>query len=50
MDANRNHFQNPFPYTKSFLEPYMDTETLHLHHTFHHGGAVKAANKDILMI
>jgi Fe-Mn family superoxide dismutase len=28
----------------------MDEETLHLHHTFHHGGAVKGANKDIEMI
>ena len=28
----------------------MDAETLHLHHSFHHGGAVKGANKDIEMI
>jgi Fe-Mn family superoxide dismutase len=28
----------------------MDAETLHLHHQFHHGGAVKGANKDIQMI
>ena len=28
----------------------MDEETLHLHHSFHHGGAVKGANKDIEMI
>lgn len=28
----------------------MDEETLNLHYTFHHGGAVKGANKDLLMI
>lgn len=28
----------------------MDAETLHLHYTFHHGGAVKGANKDLQMI
>ena len=28
----------------------MDTETMHLHYTFHHGGAVKGANKDMAMI
>ena len=38
------------PYNKNFLEPYMDEETVQLHHTFHHGGAVKAANKDVEMI
>jgi len=28
----------------------MDAETLHLHYTFHHGGAVKGANMDLQMI
>ena len=28
----------------------MDEESLHLHYSFHHGGAVKGANKDIEMI
>jgi Fe-Mn family superoxide dismutase len=28
----------------------MDEETLYLHHKFHHGGAVKGANKDLEMI
>jgi Fe-Mn family superoxide dismutase len=28
----------------------MDAETMHLHYTFHHGGAVKGANKDLQMI
>ena len=40
----------PLPYTESFLEPYMDEETLHLHYTAHHGGAVKGANKDLEQI
>ncbi len=49
-DANGNFIQQPLPYSESFLEPYMDAETLHLHYTFHHGGATKAANKDAAMI
>jgi superoxide dismutase, Fe-Mn family len=40
----------PLPYKFEFLEPYMDAETLNLHYSFHHGGAVKGANKDIQMI
>lgn len=47
VDAQGNFIQNPLPYSKSFLEPYMDEETLHLHFEFHHGGAVKGANKDL---
>jgi Fe-Mn family superoxide dismutase len=50
VDANGNYFHQPLPYSESFLEPFMDAETVHLHHTFHHGGAVKAANKDLQMI
>lgn len=49
-DANGNFSLQPLPYAENFLEPYMDAETTHLHHTFHHGGAVKAANKDLEMI
>jgi Fe-Mn family superoxide dismutase len=40
----------PLPYNENFLEPAMDQETLHLHYTFHHGDAAKAANKDLEMI
>jgi Fe-Mn family superoxide dismutase len=40
----------PLPYKFEFLEPFMDAETVNLHYTFHHGGAVKGANKDIQMI
>lgn len=50
VDANGNFILQPLPYAESFLEPYMDSETLHLHYTFHHGGATKAANKDQQMI
>ncbi len=50
VDANGNYIQQALPYTENFLEPYMDAETMHLHYTFHHGGAVKGANKDLLMI
>jgi Fe-Mn family superoxide dismutase len=49
-DSNGNFQHLPLPYNKNFLEPYMDEETVYLHHTFHHGGAVKAANKDLQMI
>lgn len=50
VDANGNYLHQPLPYAENFLEPYMDAETTHLHYTFHHGGAVKAANKDLQMI
>lgn len=49
-DANGIFIQQPLPYANNFLEPYMDEETMHLHYTFHHGGAMKAANKDMEMI
>lgn len=49
-DTNGNFALLPLPYNNNFLEPYMDEETTHLHYTFHHGGAVKAANKDMEMI
>lgn len=46
VDADGNFVQAPLPYAESALEPFMDAETLHLHHAFHHGGAVKGANND----
>ncbi len=49
-DDNGNFIQSALPYNDNFLEPFMDQETTHLHYTFHHGGAVKAANKDLAMI
>jgi Fe-Mn family superoxide dismutase len=49
-DANGNFQHLPLPYNKNFLEPYMDEETVYLHHTFHHGGAVKGANTDLAKI
>ncbi len=50
VDADGNFALQPLPYTETFLEPFMDEETVHLHYTFHHGGAVKGANKDLQMI
>ncbi len=49
-DTDGNFQLQPLPYNQNFLEPWMDEETVNLHHTFHHGGAVKAANKDTMMI
>ena len=49
-DIEGNFVHLPLPYNKTFLEPYMDEETVYLHHTYHHGGAVKAANIDVQMI
>ena len=49
-DSKGNFVQLPLPYSKSFLEPRMDEETLHLHFTYHHGGAVKGANGDLQKI
>ncbi|PZR05406.1 MAG: superoxide dismutase [Flavobacterium psychrophilum] len=49
-DKDGNFTLQPLPYAETFLEPSMDQETLHLHYTFHHGDAVKAANKDLQMI
>lgn len=50
VDADGNFIQVPLPYAHNFLEPSMDEETLNLHYTFHHGGAIKGANKDLQMI
>lgn len=50
VDANGNFIQQALPYADNFLEPSMDAETMHLHYTFHHGGAVKAANNDLKKI
>lgn len=49
-DESGNFVLQPLPYSENFLEPNMDAETMHLHHTFHHGGAVKGANTDLQMI
>lgn len=49
-DENGNFALQPLPYSENFLEPSMDQETVHLHYTFHHGDAVKAANTDLKMV
>lgn len=46
-DKDGNFALQALPYNENHLEPYMDQETVHLHYTFHHGGAVKGANKDL---
>lgn len=50
VDKDGNFVIQPLPYPETFLEPSMDQETLHLHYTFHHGDAVKAANVDLANI
>ncbi|MGQ0829674.1 MAG: superoxide dismutase [Bacteroidota bacterium] len=50
IDDKGDFVLQKLPYADNFLEPYMDAETLNLHYTFHHGGAVKAANKDLQQI
>lgn len=50
VDESGNFIQSTLPYNQNFLEPSMDEETVGLHYTFHHGGAVKGANKDLQMI
>jgi superoxide dismutase, Fe-Mn family len=50
VDKDGNFFHQPLAYANNHLEPYMDEETLYLHYTFHHGGAVTGANKDLQMI
>lgn len=50
VDKDGNFILQDLPYVKNFLEPYMDEETVNLHYTFHHGGAVKAANTDLKKI
>ena len=49
-DKDGNFALQSLPYSENFLEPSMDQETVHLHYTFHHGDAVKAANKDLQMV
>ena len=49
-DKEGNFALQSLPYKENFLEPNMDQETVHLHYTFHHGDAVKAANKDLQMV
>lgn len=50
VDAEGNFIQAPLPYAVDALEPHMDAETLQLHHAFHHAGAVKGANADMVKL
>lgn len=49
-DVDGNFALQSLPYQEDYLEPFVDAETMHLHYTFHHGGAVKGANNDLKMI
>ncbi len=49
-DEKGNFVLQPLPYPTDFLEPVIDAETVYLHYKYHHGGAVKKANKDLAMI
>ena len=49
-DKKGNFILQPLPYPEDYLEPVIDAETVHLHYTYHHGGAVKKANTDLKMI
>ncbi len=37
----------PLPYSKEALEPYIDAQTMEIHHDKHHGGYVNNVNKAI---
>lgn len=50
VDDTGTFVLGPLPYNFDTLEPHMDAETLELHYKFHHGGAVKGANKDAAKI
>lgn len=50
VDESGNFIQQSLPYNENFLEPSLDAETMHLHYTFHHGGAVIGANTDLKKI
>jgi superoxide dismutase, Fe-Mn family len=41
---------SPLQYSYDALEPFMDAETLKLHHDFHHAAAVKGLNNDLQKI
>jgi len=50
VDSNGVFIQQALPFATDFLEPCMDEETLAIHFKYHHGGAIKGANKDMAKI
>jgi Fe-Mn family superoxide dismutase len=50
QNENGEFILNPLPYSYDSLEPYIDAETLHLHHDFHHAAYVKGLNNDLKKI
>ena len=47
LDKDGNFIQPDLTNTENILDPNMDVETMHPQYTFHHQGAVKAANNDM---
>ena len=45
--AQKAHELPPLPYAYEALEPYIDTETMHLHHDKHHAAYVNTLNTAI---
>lgn len=48
--ANGEYVLPPLPYAYDALEPYIDAETMRLHHDIHHAGYVKGLNKATQMV
>ena len=45
--ATGPYFLPPLPYAYDALEPYIDTETMHIHHDKHHAAYVKNLNEAV---
>jgi len=50
VDANGEYVLPPLPYAYDALEPYIDEQTMRLHHDIHHNGYVKGLNKATKMV
>lgn len=46
LTDNRHYIQAPFPHATNVLESYLDEKTVLLLYYFHHGDAMKGANRD----
>lgn len=44
VDESGAYTLSPLPYAYNALEPYIDEQTMHLHHDVHHAGYVKGLN------
>lgn len=50
IDGNGNYVLPPLPYDYSALEPYIDSQTMTLHHDKHHQGYVNGLNNATKMV